>query len=129
MKASELRIGNYVSSGKYNTVEEIIGIEPIKLFTTSGYSSIGEYEPIPLTDEWLEKFGFKESEYAKKTLLCDVGGFNSRLHIDINQDDICVSVEQVIANDVIYLHCEYVHQLQNLYFSLTGEELILINKT
>jgi len=74
--------------------------------------------PIPLTPEILEKCGFEWSIYHqawhKQGFVFDlsersVGGFfmhKSRLNSEI----ICPEIQ-------------YLHQLQNLYFSLTGEEL------
>lgn len=117
MKASELRIGNYVSSGKYNTVEEIIGIEPIKLFTTSGYSNIGEYEPIPLTDEWLKKFG------AEENILSIIDD----MWIQFMDGEWCICNDNYGFYDIPSI--KYVHQLQNIYFALKGGELKMIDET
>ena len=106
MKANELRIGNWV---EYKGSKSTLQIEHSEI--TEIYFGATNYIPIPLTEEWLLNFGFKfEKEGYKK--------FRFRV------------VEPV--NYVGYLFCEgsrilreirYVHQLQNLYFSLTGEEL------
>ena len=69
-------------------------------------------EPIPLTEEWLLKFGFDS-----KTLIFRNGNFtmtwgNGGDYIDF----------QTIAGSYM-IHVAHVHQLQNLYFALTGEEL------
>jgi len=111
MKANELRIGNYlnffdkafvkiVSIRKDNTYY----IESKKEHTTY-YHVIDAYEPIPLTEEWLLKFGFEK-----------------HLNIFINKQGWCIYFENGILRwqSVIL---EHVHQLQNLYFALTGEEL------
>lgn len=90
MKQQELRIGNWVNPEHpyqidANTFQNVLN------------DSLDE-NAIPLTEEWLLKFGV-ESIYDFK----------------IYNDD----------GDVFYyaVGCEYVHQLQNLYFALTGEEL------
>ena len=57
MKANELRIGNYVMDENYNiltiTHEDFMGV--------NGDGGL-PLRPIPLTGEWLVKFGFKSSD-------------------------------------------------------------------
>jgi len=53
MKASELRIGNWVNyDGRNCTIQE-----PTDLVDAD------EFEPIPLTEEWLLNFGFEKEEH------------------------------------------------------------------
>ena len=76
--------------------------------TTSGSYDI-ECEPILLTEEWLHNInwrGYKQLYFNSSFSMDDVG------HIFYRSDYTGVNVK-------------YVHQLQNLYFALTGEELIL----
>jgi len=129
MEAKELRIGNYVivdnpkhhpSLKKEVSVitsvsEESVGIQcDVELH----YYDIGQrlvfIKPIPLTEEWLIKFGFVYDE--------NTGFFRSvvfgRIYIDNGRHTFCFCNKNGILKVV-----EYVHQLQNLYFALTGEEL------
>jgi hypothetical protein len=79
-------------------------------------------EPIPLTEEWLLKFGF-EKKY-------DTFEFNG-----LNVDGCVVHFSfDKWASEYEIENCDYtevpsdiqhVHQLQNLYFALTGEELTI----
>jgi hypothetical protein len=110
MEAKELRVGNlvkyeysvYLHGGKITEVGNIIQGE-------TDY-----YQPIPLTEEWLFKFRFKEiivdSWYSK---------------LAKNKDTINISKSGLVAinDDKPIRAIEYVHQLQNLYFALTGTEL------
>ena len=101
MKATELRIGNWVLS----PTEGEIQIE-------NGWQiDEGEdVEPIPLTEDWLERFGFEYSDLNGDSGLWKIPPF--QIYGKYNQ--------------FIYdyeLDVNYVHQLQNLYFALTGEEL------
>jgi hypothetical protein len=75
-------------------------------------------KPIPLTEEWLIKFGFKltenhvgYNEYRLNTL-----GF--RVQCSKNNNPVSLCNNRGYITDFIH-----VHQLQNLYFALTGEEL------
>jgi hypothetical protein len=104
-----------------------------KIFgTTSGGSYDIECEPIPLTEEWLKNFGF--------SLMTDTTPYNYRIH---KNKSFCYirygtfgtfenGIEKsfkgfnglFIANKFVRV-IKYVHELQNLYFGLTGEELNL----
>ena len=91
------------------------------------------YNPIPLTEEWLFKFRFDKLreyndgeniiiEYGKSIIVGD-NSHNEKLVIifPFNHCEIgnYSSEDAYILNTTI----DYVHQLQNLYFALTGEEL------
>lgn len=106
MKANELRIGNLVL--KYGS--EIL-ITPYDLINIE--LSLNEYEPITLTEEWLLKFGadFDDITYQLGCLL-----------LASNCD--CFNVWYcTLTYGKLGIKINYVHQLQNLYFALTGEEL------
>jgi hypothetical protein len=117
MKASELRIGNLVMDGKdieqvnARMIDMLVKIE-------------ADFEPIPLTEEWLLKLGFKQCGYEMlswkhETLLpsFDLDGIN---WADFDEPDYQF-LNYKVADEI--LRIDYVHQLQNLYFALTGEEL------
>ena len=110
MDAKELRIGNYILFGVIN--------EPIKI--TGGIdeknTTIQMAKPIPLTEEWLLKFGFVKDGDSDTYNLCTeeynemcIEGY---LQSEMNVMDINVTLK-------------HVHQLQNLYFALTGKELTI----
>jgi hypothetical protein len=79
-------------------------------------------EPIPLTEEWLLKFGFEidDSEWFKD----DDEIVYQKTYKDYS---ICVSNKGVVYNGVYSQKIKHVHSLQNLYFALTGEELTIKN--
>ena len=127
MKATELRIGNYVwenYSGEmiirsiiYNspvtTHPKDNGSHTIHLSKTlklpiCGYD-ISAIKPIPITEEWLIKFGFKK--LGKDTFYLGAIKIHKR------------NRGFVIAKR--YVDILYIHQLQNLYFALTGKELTI----
>ncbi len=129
MKATELRIGDYVYSitcsgqkqvDKITSINEKGGIE-------SGFAW-NTQEPISLTEQWLKDFGFKKA--AKH------GGNGFKLgnmivfkvHNSATLKDWFYEIEYHYNNfdDRITIvdRYDYVHQLQNLYFALTGNELI-----
>lgn len=127
MNANELKIGNYVTIFGYDRVNEVTGIVPLvtdegtinnySIYTNIQSWKISMLRPIPLTEDWLLRFGFQEYEYQK-------GYFELEdLYICKRTFELCFydSEYGVSGVDVSVKH---VHQLQNLYFSLTGKELI-----
>jgi hypothetical protein len=120
MKANELRIGNLVEkslkSGQGRKLIDKIGCQDIvRLFENTGSFN---YEPIPLTEEWLLKFRFERSN-----------------RIDLGELKPCYaifSLAVMIRHNSFFIdwiggntEIKHVHQLQNLYFALTGEELTI----
>ena len=118
MKAQELRIGNLTFNENYdlNTIshEDFLGVNK------DGTLPLW---PIPLTEEWLVKFGFQLSIGIYEAPRSDywIEKEENEEHtfwlydVDFNSD----------TGGHIMTSVQYVHQLQNLYFALTGEELNL----
>jgi hypothetical protein len=72
--------------------------------------------PIALTPEILEKCGFK--------LLSDFYGLQHTYgYIAILFENSTLMIEDLHDDSVNIKAPKYLHQLQNLYFALTGEEL------
>ena len=117
MKANELRIGNWVhfenesSAGNFQADVDTIYDVDRKLALLS---------PIPLTEEWLVKFGFVKD--GKYDYLLKRDGFEIWNSCDFHTDngDKFLFIGNMPDLEMRFIH---VHQLQNLYFALTGEEL------
>jgi hypothetical protein len=133
MKAEELRIGNYISTSYMSSSTlKVTAIHSDRVCfesVTHDFKSntISSYiEPIPLTEEWLLKFGFN-NEYKKGWIGKDVKHPNGTTtdfvlsypeRMGIWQDSFAFEYDSFR-----FVALESVHQLQNLYFALTGEEL------
>lgn len=114
MDKRELRIGNYVYAGKNNFVcrfESFYGM-------TNFESKPDNYSPIPLTEEWLLKFGFEKDDDVNQYWICSE--LNHLIYVYYEKSRSCFAM---IYNGSQFCVIQYVHQLQNLYFALTGEEL------
>jgi hypothetical protein len=118
MNLQELRIGNwfYYSGGWLQPDGEFQWNESYWLKLLECRIDLEHIHPIPLTTEWLEKFGFKGT-IGQSNPFC---GYNSVLFIDDNSN-----VEIYYCNTLLRV-IQYVHQLQNLYFALLGKELEII---
>ena len=126
MEAKELRIGNliYEKNNMYeNASFEVIEVGLIHLKEIK--DDLRDYivqKPIPLTEEWLLKFGFEDNDikgyYTNESLNINYDWNNTEgryYYIDFNK------ISQLLIKSS--QHIKSVHQLQNLYFALTGKEL------
>lgn len=134
MKKEELMYGNkllflneVVTFSHISQIRED-GVFWIKTIEPKIDSKIFHFKPIPITEEWLEKSGFvikKGKDYKGKDYTCAT--------LFLNHEFLAV-IEWLEKEKVCYLDFEstknsidikYVHQLQNLYFALTGTHLTL----
>lgn len=121
MKSNELRIGNIVRvlGRKECEGEQIVrGVSELTVAIEAGQIHTVQIEhlfPIAITEEWLVRFGFDRNygEYTKGCLMLDCEYTDNGVFVTCVHEK-CVPVDT-----------KYLHQLQNLYFALTGEELQL----
>lgn len=115
MTANELRIGNWLQNN--GEQYQITGATIISMERGDSFA-----EPIPITDEWLHRFGFeiidglyrmdmywgefRDFTTLKNQFLFGCFNFEKRIYFTRNVESVT-----------------YVHQLQNLYYALTGQEL------
>lgn len=112
MKANGLMIGNwYDNNGNYyqvtpNTIQEVFESERVWC------------KPIPLTEEILLKCGFETTEWDNHNTYRKMIG-NNDFTIVISSSGLC-EIGDIYVKEVLWLH-----QLQNLIYILTNEELIV----
>jgi hypothetical protein len=127
ISANELRIGNFVHwCGCPYHISKIDGniysIDLNLIATVSVMPGLNNgVSPIPLTEEWLTKFGFEEDAESKSwAILTTLEKFDY-------QFEVSNKYQEHFQPDFLRIDIKYVHQLQNLYFALTGIELQLTN--
>jgi hypothetical protein len=121
LEANDLRIGNLVNryfEKKYDFGSSMEW-QPI-VFNLDDFKLLKcfKHKPILLTEEWLLKFGFEWSIQHQAHYL---SGFDFVI-------DICTDYSRVIKyrrSGEVITRIKHLHQLQNLYFALTGEELTI----
>lgn len=115
IQANELRIGNYLKNDGV-----VVKIDARSIFDIWGgnlITRIKKYESLLITVAWLHKFGFEQRDHLWSI---DIDRYNK---INYNSDQNIFFSGQLgfsIQHDI-----KYIHQLQNLYFALTGKELTL----
>lgn len=122
MKANELRIGNWITEPLSDDKNpfQIWGIYHEKGNDKINNLPITYFEPIPLTEEWLLKFGFEldyKSDYSISYGHIKNCKFSYKFNITENKSWLEYHGGAI--------ECKYAHQLQNIYFALTGEELAI----
>jgi len=127
IQPKELRIGNYISrldlGNEEIRVEQVLELNE-KVKTKGAFETICEFsdiKPTSLTKEWLINFGFEANDYNDEFVIIKGAAVYT---LDCEYTDKGV-FNFVIGEDCIHGDIKHVHQLQNLYFALTGEELIL----
>lgn len=134
MQVNELRIGNYLNHINYDFHEDeiipdgtydlhIVDIETLMFLEGKmDYYTKSGFQPIPLTEEFILKFGFE-----------DITGIDYILNIDVDFKIILIPADGFYCQldkaehsgwqSVSLNKIEYVHQLQDLHFALTQTEL------
>jgi hypothetical protein len=120
IQPEELRIGNVIFiNDSLRTVEGIVGDQVwFKKEKHLSQDLIINCNPVPLTEGWLLRMGFDKKPWSEYLLNLGDMEVHARktnngtwLELMINYENASVS------------HISYVHQLQNLYYALTGTEL------
>jgi hypothetical protein len=121
MKANELRIGNWVRQRESDTY---IQIEQYLLCN----EELCHYQPIKLTEEWLLKFGFAKQDYTMSGCsiykLGNIVIMNS--FVNPQRESMVITIEGISPPTWSLKDLCFVHQLQNIYFALTGKELTYV---
>jgi hypothetical protein len=125
IKANELRIWNLVFEGfDIYEVTSITRSGQLRLFSAKENHSSGtsKIKPIPITKEWLLKFGFsKYDQMGDNYFFAFEKDDNFEFNLFLNFNKLKVSFYGLNWERAFKI--DSVHQLQNLYFALTGQEL------
>jgi len=118
MKVEELRIGNLVlwviAKPHMKKVSTVVDLKTCYINDELPHN----YEPIPITEEWLVKLGLIKHDpnfYSNKDRDLRLAVVNDCVHCSIGTDE----------SGVLFKIIRYIHELQNLYFCLCEEELTL----
>lgn len=120
INANELRCGNKVFDQKTGDIQAITGVwnDRVKYGWQSVWNTtVNDIDGVPLTSELLEKAGFDyDGDKHAPTWFNSIIGYIGKCEggYTLPDSDGEPSISYVL---------KYVHQLQNLYFALTGEDL------
>jgi len=129
--ANQLRIGNYIASDHFKDRDVIVKVRFILndhaiVEHPNGVSDPllykGEMRAIKLTEEILLKCGFRfDKSTSDIKLFLTVPNLSLEIHATFYHGKFVIELVNHLVP--IVTEVEYLHQLQNLYFALTGKEL------
>jgi hypothetical protein len=128
MKANEFRVGNYHTYKIEDNFDERkewtdvfqIDYEDIAWLSTSKGQNDEDYGYVKLSEKWLDNLGFVKEGRSY------VMGVHQRLFSGLMKLTFNGKLQMWVFSIGKYsdlTRVEFVHQLQNLYYALTGEEL------
>lgn len=127
MEAKELRMGNLLLTD-YDYLVEVEFIHRNRFdcreCTTGNFVLNGKYKPILLTEQWLLKFGFERVTPTEN-------GYDNDCAYELkNFGRIALKNGFLITDQYYFLdgldfNLKHVHELQNLYYALTKQELTI----
>jgi len=115
MKAQELRLGNTLQYGDSEIIVDANIIRDFGLYISTGLKSI------PLTEEWLVRFGFDSEGFKQYDFL------NWGLFVKKGMGNGYTASHGFFVQRFELTEVKYVHELQNLFYALSHEELTLTN--
>lgn len=113
IQANELRIGDEIDRGAVVEIHK----DGVKVFNGLHYYE-NEIFPIPLSPEILEKCGFSKTSYEEQSWQISQSE-NGIVFCEDDKNGYC----EVVLDFYSQVRVRYLHQLQNLYYALTGTEL------
>ena len=105
IQANELRLGNLVNLRGHIT--EIQALKSDRCMALDDFAEYEDLEPIPLSEEWISN-------------LNSLGRYNCNFHNPTKRWFLMIG-DNIDVSDGF----NHVHQLQNVYFALTNEELTI----
>lgn len=121
IQANEIRLNNWVNYNEYNCQVIAITSDWVQLDNNALNTPIDEIKVIPLTEEWLLKFGLKIKKHG------GIGGQDQWAGMDfIYYDSECLfrgNPKRLHLVGYFNTQIMFVYQLQNLIFALSGKEL------
>ncbi len=127
MNRNELRFGNYIRFNEYfdgelmEPNEKALDEEDMWMLWDDGLPDIS---PIPLTEEWLRRLGFSDKNYKEGYIGIDVGDTDFVLNKP-HDNWLHFGWDFKYGGWPRQKSFEFVHELQNFFFVLTGKELEL----
>ena len=120
--SKDLRIGNYLQRASGDIFQ--VSARDILLISEWDANVRLLPNPVELTEHWIYVFGFEKEEE------CDEGGVNDFRYVLHKNNHTLSLTSNWDSEDVVYVNYNqggvdvfYVHQLQNLFYYLTGKEL------
>ena len=117
--STDLRIGNFIEkNGDICTLASVNTDKTIRIYNedktdTWGCFALRIFNPIEITEDWLCKLGFNKTGGTYEFI-------DGLVELVFHKGEVYEVIEGQWKS---FKHIKHIHQLQNLYFALTGSEL------
>ena len=122
MDPNELKIGNFVFD-KDGNIETVYEISKYGDLYRINELDPDHFNPIPLTEQWLLKFGL-EQMIDSTTYEWQDGDYRS-VQVDLTPNEVAIHLcgyDSVMSSQCFPVdYIQYVHEFQNLFFALKGK--------
>lgn len=131
MDTKELRRGNLLLMKTSTSINPNGDIVEVRAILENGVAVSGDgqhlgiecFSPIPLSDSMLVLMGFERSSGSGRNFYSPLFGFGGMIRIFHEKTLIGKIMYAYKMNDSTFIRIKYVHQLQNLFYVISGEEL------
>lgn len=124
IEAKDLKLGNLFTAINSNEILEVLSItkQPAKDGSLSLVNSLMQEHcfPIPLTEDWLKRAGFRAELNASKTTTLYINDIISLAKRENGEYSCAI---HTILTYPLPVKVKYVHDLQNLFYALTKTDL------
>jgi len=122
LDSHEIRLGNTykIEMGDGTYKSDLINLEDLRNLLDDELDDF--YQAMEISEAWLLKLGFKYNERYNNFIIKAKGFYNS-VGYNYEDGDWYYNNDSSNAGCYYITSIKYVHQLENLYFALTGEEL------
>jgi hypothetical protein len=122
LDSHEIRLGNTykVEMGDGTYKSDLINLEDLSNLLDDEIDDF--YQAMEISEECLLKLGFEYKEHYNNYVIKAKGYYNS-VGYNYEDGDWYYNNDSSNAGSYYITSIKYVHQLENLYFALTGEEL------
>lgn len=119
MKLEGLQLGNLFKEKYSGTIIEVEGITKETVIFSGEFKDLWQAEEILITEEWLSNFGFRKAN--EKLYFLPMPNFSIEIHAVFFRGQWLIELSndrKNIVTDVVK-----VHELQNLFMSITNKPL------
>lgn len=117
MKSNEVRVGNFILFSGVQT--RVIPADFATQCRGVNSSEMPNFKPIQLNEEWLLSAGFEKLTSIEKGFKSNSYTYSKGFSFIVHLNNGLLSTNFWQGNEK-----KFVHELQNLFFSLTGEDLV-----
>lgn len=123
IRPGDLRIGNWLHETRHIKGDfQVTTIKQNGLKSSNFFLQYDECSGVPILSEWLEKFGFKKTIERSYSF-----GYQKEYNVYRLNEFTYNGIQAAWWYDgkLLKTQVEFLHQLQNLYFALSGTELLI----